>query len=161
RQQRHLAGVLDRRGDVALVLGTVARDPPGSDLPAVGDELSKDAHVLVVDSSLVLAEDAELLLLFLLPGLLVLLLALPRSPLLCSRHPVASPLAVRPRRRSRCPTSQRRRRSGPVARAWRSPTEGSARPHRPRSRPCCACRPRPSPTSWCAAGPRRSPGCPG
>src|SRR5215470_7396070 len=63
RQQRHLAGVLDRRGDVALMLGAVAGDPPGPDLAAVGDELPQQARVLVVHpDDLLLAEQADLLL---------------------------------------------------------------------------------------------------
>src|SRR6266496_1837231 len=60
-KQRHLAGVLDRRRDVALVLGAVARDPPGADLTAVAHELSQQIHVLVVDVVLLVsAELAEL-----------------------------------------------------------------------------------------------------
>ena len=41
--------VLDRVGDVALVLRAVAGDPAGPDLAAVGDELPQQAGVLVVD----------------------------------------------------------------------------------------------------------------
>src|SRR6266540_2580165 len=60
-EQRHLAGVLDRRRDVALVLGAVARDPSGADLAAVAHELPQQVHVLVVDVVLLLgAELAEL-----------------------------------------------------------------------------------------------------
>src|SRR5262249_19523421 len=159
---RHLAGVLDRRRDVALMLDAVARDPAGPDLAPVGHELPEAPHVLVVDvGHLVLAEHTELLLLLLLPGLVVLLLALPRSLLLCSRHPVASPLAVRPRRRSRCPTSRTLHRNGPAARASRSPTASWVRPRRLRSRPCSCARPRPSPTSSCEAGRPRPPAFPG
>src|SRR4051794_18936560 len=63
RQQSHLASVLDRDGDVALVLDTVARDPARPDLAAVGDELAQQGGVLVVDvGHLVLAELADLLL---------------------------------------------------------------------------------------------------
>src|SRR5215475_9567935 len=63
RQQRHLAGVLDRRGDVALVLRAVAGDPPRTDLAAVRDELPQQPGVLVVDPGhLLLAEKAHLLL---------------------------------------------------------------------------------------------------
>src|SRR6185436_15245353 len=63
RQQRHLAGVLDRRGDVPLVLGAVAGHPTGTDLAAVGDELPQQTGVLVVDvGDLLLAENANLLL---------------------------------------------------------------------------------------------------
>ena len=49
-QQRHLAGVLDRRGDVALVLRAVAGHPTSADLAAVGDELPQQRGVLVVDT---------------------------------------------------------------------------------------------------------------
>src|SRR3954453_15105734 len=62
-QQRHLAGVLDRDGDVALVLDAVAGHPTGADLAAVGDELAEQGGVLVVGTGrLLLAELADLLL---------------------------------------------------------------------------------------------------
>src|SRR3954469_11778739 len=62
-QQRHLAGVLDRGGDVTLVLGAVARHPASADLAAVGDELAQQRGVLVVDvGEFLLAEQANLLL---------------------------------------------------------------------------------------------------
>src|SRR3954451_9481047 len=62
-QQRHLAAVLDRRRDVALVLRAVAGDSTGADLAAVGDELPQQVGVLVVDVGvLLLAEGAHLLL---------------------------------------------------------------------------------------------------
>src|SRR4029079_13062374 len=62
-QQRHLAGVLDRDGDVTLVLDAVAGHPPRADLAAVGDELAEQRGVLVVDTGLLLlAELADLLL---------------------------------------------------------------------------------------------------
>ena len=48
-QQRHLAGVLDRLGDLALLLGADAGDAAGADLAAVGDELAQQVGVLVVD----------------------------------------------------------------------------------------------------------------
>src|SRR3954469_11175365 len=48
-QQRHLAGVLDRLGDLALLLGADAGHPAGPDLAAVGDELPQQVGVLVVD----------------------------------------------------------------------------------------------------------------
>src|SRR5437660_12036864 len=65
RQQGHLAGVLDRRGDIPLMLRAVAGHPPGSDLAAVGDELPQQAGVLVVNvGDLLLAEQAHLLLWF-------------------------------------------------------------------------------------------------
>src|SRR5664279_369952 len=62
-QQSHLAGVLHRDGDVALVLDAVARHPARPDLAAVGDELAQEGGVLVVDvGHLLLAELANLLL---------------------------------------------------------------------------------------------------
>src|SRR5580704_1832087 len=62
-QQRHLARVLDRLGDVALVLRAVARNPPRADLATVGDELPQQPCVLVVHPGhLLLAEKADLLL---------------------------------------------------------------------------------------------------
>src|SRR3954451_2898079 len=48
-QQRHLAGVLDRLGDLPLLLGADAGHPAGPDLAAVGDELAQQRGVLVVD----------------------------------------------------------------------------------------------------------------
>src|SRR3954469_26069436 len=62
-QQGHLAGVLDRDRDVALVLDAVAGHPTGADLAAVGDELPEQGGVLVVGTGrLLLAELANLLL---------------------------------------------------------------------------------------------------
>src|SRR5207249_8088585 len=49
RQQRDLAGVLDRRGDVALVAGAGARHAPRSDLAAIRDVLPQDGEILEVD----------------------------------------------------------------------------------------------------------------
>src|SRR5918911_2026798 len=63
RQERHLAGVLDRTGDLALLLGAHARHPPSADLAAVGDELAQQRGVLVVDvGDPVLVERVHLLL---------------------------------------------------------------------------------------------------
>src|SRR3954469_11937197 len=62
-QQGHLAGVLDRDGDVTLVLDAVAGHPTRADLAAVGDELPEQGGVLVVGTGrLLLAELADLLL---------------------------------------------------------------------------------------------------
>src|SRR3954447_18464903 len=62
-QQRHLAAVLHRDGNVTLVLRAVARHPTCADLAAVGDELAQQRRVLVVDGGrLLLAEDTDLLL---------------------------------------------------------------------------------------------------
>src|SRR5262245_25249223 len=49
RQQRHLAGVLDRLGHVGLLLGVVAGDPAGPHLGTVGHEPAQQVHVLPVD----------------------------------------------------------------------------------------------------------------
>src|SRR2546423_9203193 len=49
RQQRHLAGVLDRAGDLPLLLSADARHPARADLAAVRDELPQQRGVLVVD----------------------------------------------------------------------------------------------------------------
>src|SRR6202041_878188 len=63
REQRHLARVLDRGRDVALVPGAVPGDPARADLAAVGDVLAEKARVLVVHvRDLVVAEGADLLL---------------------------------------------------------------------------------------------------
>jgi hypothetical protein len=62
-QQRHLAGVLDRHGDVGLLLGVVAGDPAGADLGPVGHEPAEQVDVLVVDVvDRLLGQDADLLL---------------------------------------------------------------------------------------------------
>src|ERR1700712_3200132 len=62
-QERDLAGVLDRDGDVALVLHAVAGHATGADLAAVGDELAQQGGVLVVHvGHLLLAELTDLLL---------------------------------------------------------------------------------------------------
>src|SRR5215469_6530553 len=61
-QHRHLTRVLDRGGDVALRLGAVSGHAPGPDLAAVGDELTQQRRVLVVDvGDLLLAEQADFL----------------------------------------------------------------------------------------------------
>src|SRR5438093_9612698 len=144
RQERHLPCVLDRRRHVTLVLGAVARHPACADLPPVRDELAEQGQVLVVDEGdLVLAEDADLLLL-LLPGLLFLFSACFASFL---SHPAASPpVDHRPQRTPGCSS-----RSGqppvPGARPSRSPTSGWGRSPRLRSRSWSASRPRGSPTS--------------
>src|SRR3954451_21030412 len=63
REQGHLAGVLDRDGDVPLVLDAVAGHPTRADLAAVGDELPEQGGVLVVGTGrLLLAELPDLLL---------------------------------------------------------------------------------------------------
>src|ERR1035441_7833663 len=62
-QQRHLPRVLDRRGDIALVLRAVSGNPPCPDLATVRDELPQQPRVLVVHvGDLLLAEQADLLL---------------------------------------------------------------------------------------------------
>src|SRR5436190_7136071 len=63
RQQRHLTRVLDRVGDVALLLHGVARDPPVADLGPVAHEAAQKVDVFVVDVvDLVGDEHARLLL---------------------------------------------------------------------------------------------------
>ena len=49
RQQRHLAGDLDRRGDLPLLLHVVAADPAVADLGPVAHEARQQVDVLVVD----------------------------------------------------------------------------------------------------------------
>src|SRR6188474_2030191 len=62
-QEGDLASVLDRDGDVPLVLDAVAGHTTRADLAAVGDELAEQRGVLVVDTGrLLLAELANLLL---------------------------------------------------------------------------------------------------
>src|SRR4051812_8985631 len=56
-QQRHLTGVLDRDGDLALLLDGDTGHPAGADLAAVRDELAQQRGVLVVD--IVDARDLE------------------------------------------------------------------------------------------------------
>src|SRR5207245_6575153 len=97
----------------------------------------------------ILAEDAELLLLLLLPGLLFFFPArLPCWP----RHPAASPPAVHPLLRRLQRASRPDRRPGPASRSWRSPTSGWGRLPRPRSRPRTASPLPGSPTNWSGAG---------
>src|SRR3984885_10616555 len=48
-QQRHLAGVLDRDRNVALVLDAVAGDAAGTDLAALADVRAQQLGVLVID----------------------------------------------------------------------------------------------------------------
>src|SRR5438270_12207608 len=70
-QQGQFAGRLDGHGHIALVLGTVARDPAGPDLAAVGHEAPQQVDVLVVDPlDVVAAEDADRLLGVAPPGVL-------------------------------------------------------------------------------------------
>src|SRR5688572_30223814 len=49
REQRHLAGELDRAGDVALLLHVVARHAAVADLGAIAHEAGEQVDVLVVD----------------------------------------------------------------------------------------------------------------
>src|SRR5205807_9546465 len=122
RQQCHLARVLHGGRHVALVLRTVSRHPSRPDLAAFGHELLEQPHVLEVDVvDPLLAEDADLALLLLLPALVVLFLLRPSLGL--SRHPAVSPLLLQlPPPRARRPSRRRPRRSGPASRPWRSPT---------------------------------------
>ena len=49
RQQGHLAGVLDSLGDLALLLHGDTGDTTGTNLAAIGDELTQQGDVLVID----------------------------------------------------------------------------------------------------------------
>src|SRR4029450_2570063 len=158
RHQGHLASVLDRGGDVALVLRAVARHTACADLAAFGHEPPQRRGVLVVDVlDPVLAEDADLGRLLLLPALLVLL-PLGGSPLRLRWHPAVSPRLPWERRPWRA-SSRSNLPSGPDARSSRSPNAGSDRAHRPRSPPPCACRPPGSPRNASAAGRSRRRAC--
>jgi len=48
-EERNLARVLDRHGDVALMPRAASGDATCADLAAVGDELAQQVDVLVVD----------------------------------------------------------------------------------------------------------------
>lgn len=62
-QQRHLAGVLHRDRDVALMSTAVPADPARPNLAPVGEKLTQQASVLVIDLLIfVLAKRANLLL---------------------------------------------------------------------------------------------------
>ena len=56
-----MTGALDRRRQLSLVLGAVARDPSRKDLAALGDISAKLVHVLVADLVVLAAEDADFL----------------------------------------------------------------------------------------------------
>src|SRR4051812_30259893 len=80
RDERDLAGALDRRLQLALVLGAGSGNAPRQDLAALGDERPDQLHVLVVDvvdlvraelADLAAAEQRAALSLFLVAGLLV------------------------------------------------------------------------------------------
>src|ERR1043166_5548302 len=123
------------------------------DLAPLGHELAQRRDVLVVDViDPVLAEDADLALLLLLPALVVLLAAGARlaAPVPSStRHPAVSP-PDRPRPRAPSPSRPSRSwttRSSNArsSRPWRWPTSGSDRRRRPRSRSSTASRPPGSP----------------
>src|ERR1039457_6150650 len=63
RKKRQFPSSLDCQSNLTLVLGTVARHPPGTNLAPIGHELAQQVHVFVVDpSGVLLAEDADLLL---------------------------------------------------------------------------------------------------
>src|SRR5262245_19225274 len=49
REQRHLAGTLDRPGDLALLLRVQPRRAARQDLAALGEEALKLTNVLVID----------------------------------------------------------------------------------------------------------------
>ena len=60
-EQGHLAGAFDFAGQQALVMGAGARDAPGDDFAALGDEVAQDVGTLVVQGQFLIgAETAEL-----------------------------------------------------------------------------------------------------
>src|SRR5438132_8873324 len=61
RHQRDHARPADGRGDLALVLGTVPRDPPRHQLATIGDEVLQQGLVLVVDLQTVVPAELALL----------------------------------------------------------------------------------------------------
>src|SRR5438270_9163707 len=67
-QQGHLAGVLDRLGELALLLGAHAGDAARTDLAAVGHEAPQQGGVLVIDVLDARGEQRVLLLLRLANG---------------------------------------------------------------------------------------------
>src|SRR3954452_19740274 len=88
RDERDLAGALDRRLQLALVLGAGARNAPRQNLAALGHERPDQLHVLVVDvvdlvrtefADLAPAEQRAALALFLLARFLVAAAAAPAS----------------------------------------------------------------------------------
>src|SRR3954454_23787471 len=138
-QQRHLAGVLDRLGDLSLLLGGYAGDPAGPDLAAVGDELAEQVRVLVVDVADLGRGERVLLLLGFANGWLCHVRGSPglseRILLLSARcdAPWASKIARGERvRRAVRPRSRRRWTLGPPPAAAR---RGRASPRAPTSRP--------------------------
>src|SRR5437764_7756069 len=127
-KERHLAGILHGRGHVALMLHAVARHAPRPDLAPLGHELLQQPHVLEVDVvDALLAEDADLALLLLLPALVVLLF--PRPSLGLRWHPAVSPLPLRrPLPRARHPSRRRPRPNGSASPPSRWPTAATGRP---------------------------------
>src|SRR4051812_11673603 len=80
RDQRNLAGALERRLQLALMHRARARDAPRQDLPALRHERAQQLHVLVIDvvdlvcaelANLAAAEHRPALSLLLVRGLLV------------------------------------------------------------------------------------------
>src|SRR5689334_7576702 len=61
-EHRQAAGALDRRGDLTLVLGAVARDAAGDDLAALGDEVLQGRLILEVHLGVLLGAEAAHLL---------------------------------------------------------------------------------------------------
>ena len=56
-----MAGALDCRSQLSLMLGAVAGDSSGKDLAALGDISLKLVHVLVIDLIVLAAENADFL----------------------------------------------------------------------------------------------------
>ena len=139
RHQRHLAGVLDGGGDVALLLGVVAADPPGPDLGPIRQEALQQVDVLVVDVvDPLLDEDVIFFLIFLVESLACgsawccgCCCCSPSERFLVCGDTAGSPAAGRPaadeahrRRRAPSPVRGRCARPGP----W--PSEGWGRSRR-------------------------------
>ena len=143
RQQRHLAGDLDRPGDLALLLHVVAADATVADLGAVAHEPRQQVDVLVVDVHHLLGDQRAGLLLVLAGGRV---LGRP-GPVLLAGHQFAFICCAGGRRVLR--TALRRRRSG-RGRGRRRPAR--RRRHRRRHRRRRARRRR------CGRSSRRGPG---
>ncbi len=60
-ENRDIARSLDRRRHLSLVLRTVARDSPGDDFTPLGDEVSQDPRVLIIDIQLLIGAESTYL----------------------------------------------------------------------------------------------------
>jgi len=48
-QERNIAGIFDRSGEIPLLFGGEVRDPAGQDFAALGDEFTQEFGVFVID----------------------------------------------------------------------------------------------------------------